>query len=450
MKRIKLNQKINLTQKSFLSPKSRLFVKFINLNLSEINEIIEKELTENPCIEEGVGENSVELENFDNLTARQHEIGTNEFNENIVEDKSANLFDYLLMQLNLLDTNEDDKKSLYAIIRLLDDDGFLKYKNHEIADVIKEQASVEIDNIKIEELILKAQRIFDPPGIFTRSVKESLILQLELSNNQDLPIYSKIINNHLENLADKKFNIIAKDMHIKPAIVKNCLNIVSELEPKPARVFIKINNQEFDSEPEAYIYQTDKELVVQVNKNFKSIRISPYYQKMMGQANKIDSEVMNYVKSKIDDGKTLMKTILERNAIYNKVLKVIVDIQHDYIIKGDRFLKPLTLSDVASIVGSHESTVSRITSNKFVSTPRGLINLRSFFSNKIDSQDETSSVAVKDMIDELVRTEDKKNPCSDEELKKILEKKGINISRRTIAKYRNILKIPSSFKRRNK
>ena len=450
MKRIKLNQKINLTQKSFLSPKSRLFVKFINLNLSEINEIIEKELTENPCIEEGVNESSVELENFDNLTVRQHEIGANEFNENIVEDKSANLFDYLFMQLNLLDTNEDDKKSLYAIIRLLDDDGFLKYKNHEIADVIKEQASVEIDNIKIEELILKAQRIFDPPGIFTRSVKESLILQLELSNNEDLPIYSKIINNHLENLADKKFNIIAKDMHIKTAIVKNCLNIVSELEPKPARVFIKINNQEFDSEPEAYIYQTDKELVVQVNKNFKSIRISPYYQNMMGQANKIDSEVMNYVKSKIDDGKTLMKTILERNAIYNKVLKVIVDIQHDYIIKGDRFLKPLTLSDVASIVGSHESTVSRITSNKFVSTPRGLINLRSFFSNKIDSQDETSSVAVKDMIDELVRTEDKKNPCSDEELKKILEKKGINISRRTIAKYRNILKIPSSFKRRNK
>ena len=152
-----------------------------------------------------------------------------------------------------------------------------------------------------------------------------------------------------------------------------------------------------------------------------------------------DQELVS--KSKIDDGKTLMKTILERNAIYNKVLKVIVDIQHDYIIKGDRFLKPLTLSDVASIVGSHESTVSRITSNKFVSTPRGLINLRSFFSNKIDSQDETSSVAVKDMIDELVRTEDKKNPCSDEELKKILEKKGINISRRTIAKYRNILKM---------
>ena len=122
MKRIKLNQTINPTQKSFLSPKSRLFVKFINLNLSEINEIIEKELTENPCIEEGVNESSVELENFDNLTVRQHEIGANEFNENIVEDKSANLFDYLFMQLNLLDTNEDDKNSLYAIIRLLDDD----------------------------------------------------------------------------------------------------------------------------------------------------------------------------------------------------------------------------------------------------------------------------------------------------------------------------------------
>ncbi|MBT89392.1 MAG: RNA polymerase sigma-54 factor [Spirochaetales bacterium] len=451
MKKIKLNQKINPTQKSFLSPKSRLFVKFINLNLSEINEMVEKELTENPCIEEEVNENSVELENFDNLPPiRQHEIGANEFNENIVEDKSANLVDYLLMQLNLLDTNEDDQKSFYAIIRLLDDDGLLKYKNDEIADIIKEQAGVEINNIEIEELILKAQRVFDPPGIFTRSVKESLILQLELSNNENLPIYSKIINNHLENLANKKFDVIANDMHVKTDLIQNCLDVVSELEPRPARSFIKINNQEFDSEPEAYIYQIDNKLVVQINKNFKNIRISPYYQSMMVQVNKIDSEVIDYVKSKIDDGKTLMKTILERNAIYSKVLKIIVDIQHDYIIKGDRFLKPLTLSDVASIVGSHESTISRITSNKFVSTPRGLINLRSFFSNKIDSQDDASAVAVKDMIDELVRIEDKKNPSSDEELKKILEKKGISISRRTIAKYRNILKIPSSFKRRNK
>ena len=171
---------------------------------------------------------------------------------------------------------------------------------------------------------------------------------------------------------------------------------------------------------------------------------------MIIRKNEIDSEVVNYIKSKINNGKTLIKTILERNEIYKKVLKAIIDIQHDYIIKGERFLKPLKLADIASIVGSHESTISRITSNKFVSTPRGIINMKTFFSNKVDSEDNTSSVAVKDIINEIIKMENKKNPLPDQEIKDILHKKGINIARRTIAKYRNILKIPSSFKRGRK
>ena len=171
---------------------------------------------------------------------------------------------------------------------------------------------------------------------------------------------------------------------------------------------------------------------------------------MLTKNTNIDKEVEDYIKSRIKDGKTLMKTILERNEIYTKVLKTIVDIQSDFIIKGDRYLKPLKLSDIASIVGTHESTISRITSNKYVSTPRGTINMKSFFSNKIDCEDGASSIAVKDILDEIVNEEDKKNPYADEELKDMLSEKGINISRRTIAKYRKMLKIPSSFKRRIK
>ena len=171
---------------------------------------------------------------------------------------------------------------------------------------------------------------------------------------------------------------------------------------------------------------------------------------MLTKNTNIDKEVEDYIKSRIKDGKTLMKTILERNEIYTKVLKTIVDIQSDFIIKGDRYLKPLKLSDIASIVGTHESTISRITSNKYVSTPRGTINMKYFFSNKIDCEDGASSIAVKDILDEIVNEEDKKNPYADEELKDMLSEKGINISRRTIAKYRKMLKIPSSFKRRIK
>ena len=450
MRRIKFNQRINQVQKNLLSPRSKLFIKVINLNLNEINGVIEKELIENPCIEEEIIENSIEDRDFDSSEIKQYESGKSDFNENMIEDKSINLIDYLLRQLSLLEIDEDEKKILYSLIHLLDEDGFLKYTNYEIVEIIKKETGLNVKSIKIEELILKGQRNFDPSGIFTRSVKESLVLQLELSNNKNLSIYSKIINNHFENLANKKFDIIAKDMNINIDSIENCLDTITELEPKPARVFIKINNERFYNEPEAYIYEDNNKLVLQLNKNFRKIRISSYYENMIIRKNEIDSEVVNYIKSKINNGKTLIKTILERNEIYKKVLKAIIDIQHDYIIKGERFLKPLKLADIASIVGSHESTISRITSNKFVSTPRGIINMKTFFSNKVDSEDNTSSVAVKDIINEIIKMENKKNPLPDQEIKDILHKKGINIARRTIAKYRNILKIPSSFKRGRK
>lgn len=450
MRRIKLNQKINQVQKNVLSPGSKLFIKIINLNLNEINEIVEKELIENPCVEEETIGNSIDNQGLDSSGIRLYEIGKGEFNENMLEDKSASLVDYLSRQLNLLEIDGYDKKLLYSLIHLLDEDGFLKYTNNEIVEIIKEEVGINIGGIQIEELILKGQRNFDPSGVFTRSVKESLILQLELSNNKNLSIYSNIINNHFQNLANKKFDIIAKDMNIDTDLIKDCLDTIAELEPKPARAFIKINNGRLYNEPEAYIYENNNKLVFQLNKNFRKIRTSSYYEDMIIHKKEIDTEVINYIKSKINNGKILIKTILEREEIYKKVLKTIIDIQHDYIIKGERFLKPLKLADIASIVGCHESTISRITSNKFVSTPRGMINMKTFFSNKVDSKDDTSSVAVKDIINEIINMENKTIPFSDEEVKGILCKKGINIARRTIAKYRNILKIPSSFKRSKK
>ena len=450
MGRIKILNINKQVQRNQLSPGSKLFIKLINLNLLQIGELIDKELIENPCLEEVRAKENSQDTNLSLTKVSKSHSEEPAFNENIIEDKTITINDYLLRQLRYFDLEKNKQKILYSLIELIDEDGFLNYPNDEIVEIISEQTGLNTDNIIIEEIILWAQRNFDPSGIFSRSISESLIVQLELKNNKNLSFYSELINNHLEDLGSEKFKLVAKRMDVETSFVESCFNAISELEPWPARNFIKDQNEKFYSEPEAFIYEYNNQLQVQINKNFRTFEISSYYENMLTKNTNIDKEVEDYIKSRIKDGKTLMKTILERNEIYTKVLKTIVDIQSDFIIKGDRYLKPLKLSDIASIVGTHESTISRITSNKYVSTPRGTINMKSFFSNKIDSEDGSSSIAVKDILDEIVNEEDKKNPYADEELKDMLSEKGINISRRTIAKYRKMLKIPSSFKRRIK
>ena len=168
---------------------------------------------------------------------------------------------------------------------------------------------------------------------------------------------------------------------------------------------------------------------------------------MLSLKSNLDSEVTEYLKEKITNGTLLIKTINEREEMYSNVFKLLVEIQKDYILKGERYIKSLKLSDIAQQLNVHESTISRITSNKYISTPRGMLNMKRFFVNKINSSSEKSSAAVRDIIEELIGMEDKKSPLTDDNIKSLLDQKGIAIARRTIAKYRNVLKIPSSNKR---
>ena len=164
----------------------------------------------------------------------------------------------------------------------------------------------------------------------------------------------------------------------------------------------------------------------------------------------VDNEVKEYLKEKIQNGSLLIKTIEDRESMYQDVFNLLVKIQKDFILKGERYLKPLKLSDVASQLDIHESTVSRITSNKYISTPRGLINMKTLFDNRANPESKESSTAVQDIIKDMINNEVKNSPLTDEEIRMSLKKIGVNIARRTIAKYRNILKIPSSNKRASK
>ena len=333
---------------------------------------------------------------------------------------------------------------------MLNDKGFLLYPNDEIKEILFEQERIIVSEVDIEELIIKSQSLLDPPGILARNIKESLKIQLRLSNNKHSSLCSEILDNHTDNLKAKNLKKIATSLNTSVPRIKRCIKEISQLNINPANIFYSTNSTIRNSKPEAYVYYQNNNLVVQSNKHVKKLKVSSYYKRMLKPGGGIDNEVKDYLKEKIKNGSLLIKTIDERESMYQDVFNLLVEIQKDFILKGERYLKPLKLSDIASQLDIHESTVSRITSNKYISTPRGMINMKSLFDNRANPESKESSTAVQDIIKETIDNEVKSSPLTDEGIKISLKKKGITIARRTIAKYRNILKIPSSNKRANK
>jgi RNA polymerase sigma-54 factor len=439
MVKIKLKQSLKTSQKGYLTLESKLFIKLIKLNISEINGLLEDELLENPCLEEesiGIVQEKITTQDYDKAD-----------NERLVEYDENNIVDYLIKQINLLNVTKKEKKIYACLAYLLDEKGFLLYSNEEVLDILKSQEKIKCNLVDIEEIILKGQRILDPCGILARSVNESLKIQLQMTNNDDFELYSIIIDKYLEEISKKEYKTISKSLNVPIIKIKKFIDDISELTINPANIFYSTDSDIKNPEPEAYVYIQDNKLVVQSNKNIKKIRVSNYYKKMLSIKRNLDKEVSSYLKDKIDSGALLIKTINEREEMYSNVFNLLVQIQEDYILKGERYLKSLKLSDIAEQLNVHESTISRITSNKYISTPRGMLNMKRFFVNKVNSSSTESSAAVKDIIEKMIGTEDVNHPLTDDTIKSELDKRGISIARRTIAKYRNVLKIPSSNKR---
>ena len=443
MVKINLKQKITQKNKGYLSLESKLFIKLIKLNINEINELLEKEINENPCLEE-IGENEIVYEK--KIIQADHNVD----NEKTIKYDDDNIANYLIRQIKQLNIKKNDKKILACLIYLLNDKGFLLYPNDEIKEILFEQERIIVSEVDIEELIIKSQSLLDPPGILARNIKESLKIQLRLSNNKHSSLCSEILDNHTDNLKAKNLKKIASSLNTSVPRIKRCIKEISQLNINPANIFYSTNSTIRNSKPEAYVYYQNNNLVVQSNKHVKKLKVSSYYKRMLKPGGGIDNEVKDYLKEKIKNGSLLIKTIDERESMYQDVFNLLVEIQKDFILKGERYLKPLKLSDIASQLDIHESTVSRITSNKYISTPRGMINMKSLFDNRANPESKESSTAVQDIIKETIDNEVKSSPLTDEGIKISLKKKGITIARRTIAKYRNILKIPSSNKRANK
>lgn len=446
---------IEQTQKLSMTPELIQAIQILQYNNQELNEYIDKELLENPILEsEYHKESDTEIdidslrdqliqadENVEAYKQWESHSTSDEYSyENFVAFNYT-LTEFLIEQLHFSSLKGQDAEIGRYIIENIDDNGYLSMSLEEICSVL----DVDLDSC---ERVLDLIHTFEPSGVGARDLNECLIIQLaslgELTDEIEF-----IISNRLKDLADNKYALISKDMGISIAEVQGIADLIKTLEPKPGRGFDSDNSIKYII-PDIYVEETNDEYVVSANDvSTPSLRISSYYNSLTEEA-KSDKELSNYLNNRFNSAMWLMKSIEQRKKTIYNVASAIVQFQNDFFAKGERFLKPLTLKQIAETVGVHESTVSRAINGKYMQCPRGVFELKYFFTGGILNEDGSgvSSNSIKSMIKEFVDAEDDKKPLSDSKISEMLHEKGIDISRRTVAKYRDDIGILPSSKRR--
>lgn len=446
---------IEQTQKLSMTPGLIQAIQILQYNNQELNEYIDKELLENPILEsEYHKESDTEIdidslrdqliqadENVEAYKQWESHSTSDEYSyENFVAFNYT-LTEFLIEQLHFSSLKGQDAEIGRYIIENIDDNGYLSMSLEEICSVL----DVDLDSC---ERVLDLIHTFEPSGVGARDLNECLIIQLaslgELTDEIEF-----IISNRLKDLADNKYALISKEVGISLTEVQEIADLIKTLEPKPGRGFDSDNSIKYIL-PDIYVEETNGEYIVSANDgSTPSLHISSYYNSLTEEA-KSDKELSNYLNNRFNSAMWLMKSIEQRKKTIYNVASAIVQFQNDFFAKGERFLKPLTLKQIAETVGVHESTVSRAINGKYMQCPRGVFELKYFFTGGILNEDGSgvSSNSIKSMIKEFVDAEDDKKPLSDSKISEMLHEKGIDISRRTVAKYRDDIGILPSSKRR--
>lgn len=419
----------------------------------ELREYIKKEFEENPILEAEF--NLIESrENIDNtqsakyLNDRYDESYNYKYNNedevsvfNFISDKKS-LKDYLYEQLGEVKSDIKIKKIVSYMIESLDSRGYLENTLDEICNDLR------IDE-ESGESALEILQSLEPCGIGARNIKECLLIQLKNKGFLDV-ILKEIILKYLVYIADCKYNYIAKELKITPKEVQAYGDIIKTLEPKPSRGYYTGEDIKFII-PDAYIVKIGDKYNVIMNKDIiPNITINNLYkQEILNGKNKREVE---YVKEKVNDAINLINNVEQRNTTILKLLECIVKKQNEYFESGQKYLKPMTLREVADEMHLHESTISRAIKDKYILTSRGTVKIKDLFCNGIVScrinREDVSTNAIRNKIKKLVKLENKSKPLSDQAICDLLNKEGIVISRRTVTKYREELGIKSSSKRK--
>jgi RNA polymerase sigma-54 factor len=367
--------------------------------------------------------------------------------------KSASLVDHLRWQLQMSDFTDDEKQFAELVMGNLNDNGFLDLKGTErengekTPDLTIEDLAREVPmNPEDAEYVLREMQEWDPCGVCSRSLQECLHVQAEVYGYDDLEL--AMIDRHLHNLEKHNYQAIARDLKVTVEEVYEAVKQIQKLESRPARNFTETDDKTIAITPDVYVIKDGEKFLVSDNdRGVQRLYINETLTKQLLK----DPQAKDFIGEKLRNAQWLIRAIEQRRKTIIRVTECIVEKQRDFFEKGVAFLKPMILRDVAEAVGMHESTISRVTTNKYVHTPQGLFELKYFFNSSIRrmAEDDIASESVKQAIKKIIEEEDKQNPLSDQQIVELLAKRdGIQIARRTVAKYREMLGILSSSKRK--
>ncbi|MBI4965889.1 MAG: RNA polymerase factor sigma-54 [Desulfomonile tiedjei] len=473
---LEIKQQLRQTQQLVMTPQLQQAIKLLQYNHLELVGALEHELKENPLLEvssfeepfsEAETTNRNDIESLEDMTREPQRPESDIFDidwENYLESYGAdysprqrdfserppldnvassndNLFHYLLRQLQLSRIEGDNRRIALEIIGNVDENGYLDVNLEELA------RQRQVDPSRVYKVLADVQT-FDPAGVAARDLRECLLIQARLMDPAE-PLGIRILEEAFEPFEHGKLDLVARKLKVSIDEIKQATKALAQLEPKPGRPFQ--NSDTIYVVPDIYVLKVGGEYSVILNDDgLPRLKISAFYQREL-HSNSSTSVTRNYIQEKMRGAMWLIKSIHQRQRTIYRVTQSIIKFQKEFFDKGIDFLRPLILKDVADDIEMHESTISRVTTNKYVHTPRGIFELKYFFNSGIRHGDDSiASESVKNHILKIVKNENPKRPASDKQIVDVLLREKIQIARRTVAKYREVLGIPPSSKRRKK
>ncbi|QEM68126.1 RNA polymerase factor sigma-54 [Geobacter sp. FeAm09] len=474
---MEMRQQLKMTQQLVMTPQLQQAIKLLQLTRLELQDVVRQELEENPLLEESVETEevrepeSLEIDEKESEPAQDgeefHEVETGEdtlrdwdsyldgYNYSSGEQYSGEddrpsfesmltrkgtLNDHLLWQLHMGRFSDDEVQVGEEIIGNIDESGYLRAAVEEIGQVCHCDADKVLS-------VLERIKEFDPTGVGARDLRECLLIQARFLGMEG-SVVERVLLNHLNDLETRKYKQIARDLGVDLNQVLMAAKIIAGFDPRPGRIYGSEEVQYISAD--IFVYKVGEEYVVMLNEEgLPSLRLSPYYTEVKGNAG-VDSRAEEYINEKVRSAMWLIKSIQQRQRTIYKVAKSIIRFQREFLDRGIEFLRPLVLRDVADDIGMHESTISRVTTNKYMQTPQGLFELKYFFNSGLSTSEGefVASESVKNRIKEIIEKEDPRKPLSDQKIAEMLSGQTVNIARRTVTKYRELLRIGSSSERK--
>ncbi len=498
---MELKQSLKLSQQLVMTPQLQQAIKLLQLSHMELLEQVQEEMEQNPLLEQpdetvegdlaekapgeasleaenaeapagseapapeaaqevkGDGENPAEIDweaylnsyQFNDPTTASNKGNVNtddlpSFEANLV--RKEDLFEHLATQLGMLALNDAERRVAMLIVGNLTEDGYLKLPDVEGDPLIRLASEADVSVALAEKTLRRIQQL-DPKGCGSRDLQECLLNQARALHDPLAPLLGTIIKKHMKFLESKNLPAIARDLKVSLEEVIAATKLIEQLDPRPGRNYTGDDAQYIT--PDVFVYKLGEDYTVVLNDDgLSKLRISGTYRAALRKGGVGPGQAKEFIQEKLRSAMWLIRSIHQRQRTIFKVTESIVKFQRDFLDKGIAHLKPLILRDVAEDIGMHESTVSRVTTAKYVHTPQGIFELKYFFNSSISrvSGDDIASEAVMNHIKLIVGGEDAKNPYSDQKIVELLRTQGIVIARRTVAKYREVLGVLPSSKRK--